>query len=87
LLAASSDPPAGTWGAVKAVGSDIDLRSGESRDLFPVNLLIVEGDLNPDPSTISSKINCVEVEGTNSSFVELSVAVASLHRNQYHDLG
>jgi hypothetical protein len=87
LLAASSDSPAGPCRAVKAVGSDIDLRSGESRDLFPVNLLIVAGDLNPDPSIISSKINCVEVEGANSSFVELSGAAASLHRNQYRDLG
>jgi hypothetical protein len=56
------------------------LRSGESSDLFPVNLLIVEGDLNPDPSIISSKINCVEVEGTNSSFAESSGAAGSLHR-------
>ena len=79
--------PAGAWRAVKAVGSDIDLRSGESRDLFPVNLLIVEGDLNPDPSVISSKTNCVEVEGTNSSFAELSGAAVSLRRNQYRDLG
>ena len=87
LLAASGDPSAGAWRAVKAVGSDIDLRSGESRDLFPVNLLIVEGDLNPDPSVISSKTNCVEVEGTNSSFAELSGAAVSLRRNQYRDLG
>lgn len=89
LLAVWNDSPARLWRAVNAVGSDIDLRKGESRDLFPVSLLIAEDDLNPDPSIISSKINCVDVEGINSSFdiEESSGPAASLYRNQYHNLG
>lgn len=89
LSAAWNDPPARIWRAVKAVGSDIDLRKGESIDLFPVSLLIVEGDLNPDSFIISSRINCVELEGINSSFdIEESLgAAASLHRNQFNNLG
>lgn len=82
LLAACNGPPARTWRVVDSIGSDIDLRKGEFRDLFPVRLLIVEGDLNPDPSIISSKINCVELEGINSSFdiEESPGTAASLHR-------
>lgn len=89
LLAAWNDPPTRAWRAVNAVGSDIDLRKCESRDIFPVSLLIVEDDLNPDPSIISSKIYCVEVEGINSSFeFEESLGpAAGLYRNQYHKLG
>lgn len=89
LLVAWNDSPARPWRAVNAVGSDIDLRKGESRDLFPVSLLIAEDDLNPDPSIISSKINCVDVEGINSSFdlEKSSGPSASLYRNQYHNLG
>lgn len=89
LLAAWNDPPVRVWWVVNVVGSDIDLRKGESRDLFPVSLLIVEDDLNPDSSIISSKINCVDVEGKNSSFeFEESLGpAASLYKNQYHKLG
>lgn len=67
-MAAWNDPPVRAWWVVNVVGSDIDLRKGESRDLFPVSLWIAEDGLNPDPSIISSKINCVDVEGINSSF-------------------
>lgn len=88
MLAAWNDSPARAWRPVNVVGSDIDLRKGESRDLFLVSLLIPEDDLNPDPSIISSKINCVDVEGINSSFdlSESSGPAASLYRNQYHNL-
>lgn len=87
LPAACNDPPARTLRAVNAVGSDIDLRKGEWRDLFPVSLLIVEGDLKPDPSIISSNMNCVEFEGINSSLVEESPgAAARLQENQCHNL-
>lgn len=50
------------------VGSDIDFRKGESRDLFLLRVRAAEG-LTPEPSSISSKMNCVELEGINSSGV------------------
>jgi hypothetical protein len=89
MLAAWDDPPARTGRAVNAVGSDTDLRKGETKDLFSVSLLIVEGDLNPDPSIIWSRINCVELEGINSSFdiEESPRATPSLHRGQCYNLG
>jgi len=55
-----------SWRPAKAVGSDSDFRKGESRDRLPLKALVAEG-LNPDPSSISSNMNCVEVEGINSS--------------------
>lgn len=47
------------------VGSDSDLRNGESTDLLPFRAL--DEGFTPDPSSIWSKMNCVELEGMNSS--------------------
>jgi hypothetical protein len=53
---------------INAVGSENDLRKGESRDLLPVRFRIAEGGLKPEPSSISSNINCVDSDGMKSSF-------------------
>lgn len=63
------------WGPAIAVGSESDFRKGESRDRLPLRALTADG-LNPDPSSISSNMNCVEVEGIKSS-LEVETAGAS----------
>lgn len=61
----------------KALGSDSDLRNGALVDLLPFKAPF-EG-LGPETSSISSKIDCVELEGMNSSLgVELAESTESV---------
>lgn len=76
--------------AVRAVGSEKDLRKGASRDLFEIKLRFTDGLrgcptaalLGFCPSVISSRKNCVASDGRNSALVDESEVVVILHHNE-----
>jgi hypothetical protein len=64
------------WGPAIAVGSESDFRKGESRERLPLGALTADG-LNPVPSSISSNMDCVEVEGIKSSLAVETAGASS----------